>query len=73
MKYAILKIVNDVFSIDSEWSDNLNGAKVKYHDVCKNLWNATDVQTATVELIDVQGNLVPGYKEYINHVEPEQV
>lgn len=67
MNYAVIKIVNGNFTIDSEWVDNLQGAIVKYHDVCKTLWNGQDVQTATVMIIDQQGDNVPGYKEFITH------
>ena len=71
MKYAVLKIVNGNFTIDSEWDENLQGAIVKFHDVCKLLWNASDVETATVEIIDNQGDIVRGYKEFVTHEEPE--
>ena len=67
MKYAIVKIVNDNFSIDSEWGDNLTGAIVKFHSVCGTLWNEATVETATVEIIDSQGDVVNGYKEFITH------
>ena len=61
MKYAVLKIVNGTFSIDSEWND------------CGTLWNEVTVKTATVEIIDNQGDVVQGYKEFITHnFEPEQ-
>ena len=71
MKYAIVKIVNGSFSIDSEWNDNIQGAIVKFHSVCGTLWNEMSVETATVEIIDNQGDVVQGYKEFINHI-PEQ-
>lgn len=71
MKYAVLKIINGNFTIDSEWDENLQGAIVKFHDVCKLLWNASDVETATVEIIDQQGDVAQGYKEFVNHVQPE--
>ena len=71
MKYAIVKIVNGAFSIDSEWSGNQTGAIVKFHSVCGTLWNEATVETATVEIIDNQGDVVQGYKEFINHI-PEQ-
>lgn len=67
MNYAVIKIVNGNFSIDSEWANNLQGAIIKYHDVCKTLWNGQDVQTATVMIIDQQGDNAPGYKEFITH------
>lgn len=67
MKYAVLKIINGNFSIDSEWNENLQGAIVKFHDVCKILWNEASVETATVEIIDQQGDIVQGYKEFVHH------
>ena len=67
MKYAIVKVINGNFSIDSEWPDNLKGAKVKYHDVCKNLWNANEVLDAYVCIVDSQMDVVEQYKEYIHH------
>lgn len=67
MNYAILKISNGNFFIDSEWGNDLQGAIVKFHDACKTLWNAPDVVTATVEIIDQQGDVVQGYKEFISH------
>ena len=66
MKYAIVKIVNGAFSIDSEWNNNIQGAIVKFHSVCGTLWNETTVETATVEIIDNQGNVAQGYKEFIH-------
>ena len=68
MKYAIVKIVNGSFSIDSEWNDNIQGAIVKFHSVCGTLWNETTVEAATVEIIDNQGDVVQGYKEFIMHI-----
>ena len=67
MKYAIVKIVNGGFSIDSEWNDNLPKAIVKFHSVCGTLWNEATVETATVEIIDNQGDVVQGYKEFVHH------
>lgn len=67
MKYAVLKIINGNFSIDSEWNENLQGAIVNFHDVCKILWNEASVETATVEIIDQQGDIVQGYKEFVHH------
>ena len=73
MNYAVIKIVNGTFSIDSEWNENQTGAIVKFHSVCGTLWNEVTVKTATVEIIDNQGDVVQGYKEFITHnFEPEQ-
>lgn len=71
MKYAIIKCINSNFTVDSEHSE-LQAAKVKYHDVCKILWNASDVLTAKVEIVDEQLNVVEDYREFIHHeAEPE--
>ncbi len=66
MKYAIVKCSNGSFTIDSEWAD-LTQAKVKFHGVCQTLWNAKDVLTAEVMIVDEQLNCVEGYKEFIHH------
>ena len=67
MKYAIIKVINGNFSIDSEWNNNLNGAKTRFHGVCQTLWNAPDVLNAYVMIVDEQLDCVEGYKEYIHH------
>ena len=71
MKYAIIKCSNGAFVIESEWSD-LTKAKVQFHGVCQTLWNASDVVTAKVMIVDEQLNCVEDYREYIHHdPEPE--
>ena len=73
MKYAILKAINGNFTIDSEFSE-LQLAKLKFHGVCQTLWNAPDVLTGEVMIVDEQLNCVEGYREYIFHeTEPEPV
>jgi hypothetical protein len=69
MKYAILKAINGNFTVDSEFSE-LQPAKVKFHSVCQTLWNASDVLTAKIMIVDEQLNCVEGYAEFIHH-EPE--
>lgn len=66
MTYAIIKCSNGSFSIDSEWS-TLNSAKVQFHGLCQALWNAPDVITAHVAIVDEQLDVVEGYKESIHH------
>lgn len=66
MKYSIVKNINGAFTVDSEWGD-LDKAKVQFHGVCKNLWNAPDVLKATVCIFDENMDLVGSYKEYITH------
>ena len=67
MKYSIIKVVNGNFSIDSEWGENLTGAKTAYHGLCQTLWNTADVITAYVMIADEQLDAVDGYKERIHH------
>ena len=69
-KYALVKCINGNFAIHAE-SDDLNGMKVNFHGLCQTLWNAPDVLTAKVEIIDEQLNVVEGYREFIHH-EPEE-
>lgn len=67
MKYAIIKVSNGSFSIQTEWGENLNGAKVEFHRVCQTLWNAPDVASAMVMIADENLDAVEGYREYIHH------
>ena len=76
MKYAIVKVINSNFFIHAEgYRDNLNAAKVAFHGLCQTLWNAPDVLSATVMIVNEQMNCVEGYREYIHHdpqpVQPE--
>ena len=67
MRYAIIKVVNGNFFIHAEGITDINRAKVAFHGLCQTLWNAQDVITATVAIIDEQQDVVEGYKELIRH------
>lgn len=67
MKYSIIKCANGNFSIDSEWGENLTGAKTAFHGVCQVLWNEPTVTTAFVMIADEQLDCAEGYKEFIHH------
>ena len=67
MNYAIIKVSNGTFTIESEWGGNLTGAKVAFHSLCQTLWNAPDVATAMVAIADENLDAVEGYREYIHH------
>lgn len=75
MKYAVIKVINGGYSIHAEGLATVEAAKVSYHGLCQTLWNAQDVLTASVAIVDEQMDIVEGYKEYIHHdavpVEPE--
>ena len=51
MKYAVITVVNGVFSVKTEHAD-MNSAIISFHSVCMTLWNAADVQNATVVVAD---------------------
>lgn len=70
MKYAIIKVSNGNYFIDTEGYTDVNNAKVAYHNLCAALWNAPDVLTACVMIVDENLDIIPGYKEFISHVKP---
>ena len=67
MNYAIAQVSNGNFSIVSEHGENKQAAFGAFHDRAKILWNAPDVVTATVAVIDENQDVVEGKKEYIAH------
>ena len=71
MKYAVVSCSNGTFKIESEWTDNLQGARNSYWDKCKAFNSAPDVVTATVAIIDENQDVVEGKKEYISHSQEE--
>ena len=73
MKYAIIKCINGNYFIHTEGITELNNAKINFHNLCETLWNAPDVITAKVMIVDEQLNCVEDYREYIYHaVIPEE-
>lgn len=70
MKYSVIKCVNGNFSVSSEHSD-IASAKVAYHNQCAALWNAADVITGSVSIVDENLITYSGYVEAIAH-EPEE-
>ena len=77
MKYSIIKVINGNYFIHAEGITELSSAKVQFHGLCQTLWNAPDVISAYVMIVDEQLDVVEGYKEYIHHevvapVEPEE-
>ena len=75
MVYAIVKVVNGNYFIDAEGFTDLNSAKVSFHGLCQNLWNAPDVYRGCVALVDENMNVVSSdgitqYREFIVHDAP---
>lgn len=77
MEYAIIKVSNGSYFVQAEGITDLANAKTQFHGICQSLWNAKDVVTASVAIVNEQLNIVDGYKEFIYHdpqpVEPEPV
>ena len=73
MSYAIIKCVNGSYSVHAEGIETVAAAKTQFHGVCQTLWNAPDVLTAHVAIMDEQLDVVEGYKEYIHHDEPAPI
>jgi len=69
MVYAILKCVNGTYGVHTEGITNLDSAKVSYHGLCQVLWNAPDVTTGSVALVDENLCVVGQYREFITHNE----
>ena len=67
MKYTLIQVSNGSFSVVSEHGTNKQAAFVAFHDRAKILWNAPDVVTATVAVVDENLDVVEGKKEYIVH------
>ena len=67
MKYAIIKVVNGNYFVHAEGITDIASAKTQFHGLCQTLWNAPDVITAEVKIVDEQIDCVEGYKENIHH------
>lgn len=67
MKYAIIKVINGNYSVHAEGITDVANAKVNFHGLCQTLWNAPDVITAEVAIVDENLDAVEGYKEFIHH------
>ena len=71
MKYNIIKLVrntaNQYSATISATFDNLDSAKINYHQTLAALHNASDVKTATVKIEDEFGHELAGYTEQVEH------
>ena len=74
MKLAIINCVNGNFSVVAEGITTDQAALVAFHGRCQVLWNAPDVITGEVAIVDEQLDIYRGYKELIRHtpVQPVQ-
>ena len=69
MKYAIIKVINGNYFIHAEGITVLANAKTQFHGLCQTLWNADDVLSATVKIVDENLDCVEDYKEFITHTD----
>lgn len=67
MKYAIIEVINGNYFIRAEGITSLESAKTQYHGRCQALWNASDVVTAVVKIVDENLDCVDSYREFIYH------
>ena len=69
MKYAVIKVVNGNYAIASEGHTTPQAAIISWHEVCKTHWNAQDVISATISIVDENLDPYEGgrYKEHITH------
>ena len=67
MKFAIIKVINGNYFIHAEGITDLANAKTQFHGLCQTLWNAPDVLSAYVMIVNEQLDCVEGYKEFIHH------
>ena len=73
MKISLATVVNGNFKIENEKDQSqLQSMIVAFHEKCKNLWGADDVERATVQIVDENLNTVAGKSETIVHpvIEP---
>ena len=71
MIYAIIRVSNGAYNVEAEGITDINSAKVQYHGICQTYWNALDVKTACVMLVDENLDKVEDYKEFISHPQAE--
>ena len=67
--YAIVKVVNGSFAIAAEGIKDLTNAITQFHGICQTLWNAPDVKTGSVKLID---ETQKQYAWYYDEIKKEQ-
>ena len=67
MKYAIVAVTNGNFAVKTEHGENKQAALVAFHQLCAAYWNAPDVTTAMIKVVDENLDTVDDKMEYIIH------
>ena len=65
MKYAIAKVSNGNFIIAEEGFTTLESAIVRFHHICESMWNASDVESGSVMIVNEKLDCMDGYRELI--------
>lgn len=66
MKLYIEQIADGTKTIVSEWTDNAQGAKVSFHNTCKDLLNDNKTQQAKVRICDENFKTFGNWEEVID-------
>lgn len=69
MKLALIQCVNGNYSVVAEGIQTEQAALVAFHNRCGILWNASDVITGEVAVLDEQLDVYHDCKEFITHLE----
>ena len=72
MKYAIAVVSNGNFRIAEEGFTELANAIIRFHHICETMWNASDVETACVMVVNERLECMEGYRELIKWSNPVQ-
>lgn len=67
MKYAVIATTNGNFAVKSEHGENKQAALVAFQQLSASYWNAPDVTTAMIKVVDENLDTVDGKMEYITH------
>ncbi len=71
MKYSLVTVINGNFKVEAEYGGDRQAAFVGFHTKAATLWNAPDVITGMVKVMDENLNCVEGKMEYITHPQDE--
>ena len=67
MRYAVIATTNGNFAVKSEHGENKQAALVAFHQLSASYWNAPDVTSAMIKVVDENLDTVDGKMEYITH------
>lgn len=71
MKLAIISCINGNFKLEAGGFTTEQAALVAFHGKCEVFWNAPDVLTGEVAIVDEQLDIYKGYKDFIRHTAPQ--